>query len=60
MATSPITVEKVPVNGALILSATVQGDGSPFRLHRTYYGYSRSEARAMFRILVIENGGYAR
>jgi hypothetical protein len=35
--------------GAWILSAVIGGSYSGYRVHRSYYGYSKREALALFR-----------
>jgi hypothetical protein len=49
-----ITVELVEVGGGWSLSTLIGGNSSGYRLQRSYYGYTKREALAMFRQYVKE------
>jgi hypothetical protein len=51
-----ITTEKAHPSGAWIVSALVADGGAPFYQRRTYMGYSKREAVAMFRDSLTRDG----
>jgi hypothetical protein len=49
-----MTVEKVKSNGAYVLSDLVGEGAAEYLFTRTYYGYTLKQAKAQFKIALVE------
>jgi hypothetical protein len=51
-----MTIERVAHSGAYVLSAFVGEGAGEYLFTRTYYGYTKREAVAQFKIAIVEEG----
>jgi hypothetical protein len=49
-----MTIEKVRHSGAYVISAFVGEGAGEYLFTRTYYGYTKREAMAKFKIAIVE------
>lgn len=49
-----MTIERVAHSGAYVLSAFVGEGAGEYLFTRTYYGYTKREAVAQFKIAIVE------
>jgi hypothetical protein len=49
-----MTIEKVMPSGAWQISDIIEGEGDPYFLTRTYYGYNKKEAIKLWRQHIAE------
>jgi hypothetical protein len=49
-----MTIERVAHSGAYILSAFVGEGAGEYLFTRTYYGYTLAQAKAQFKIAIVE------
>jgi ribosomal protein S19 len=51
-----MTIERVRHSGAYVLSDFVGEGAGEYLFTRTYYGYTLREAKAQFKIAIVEEG----
>jgi hypothetical protein len=49
-----MTIEKVRHSGAYVISAFVGEGAGEYLFTRTYYGYTLAQAKAQFKIAIVE------